>query len=267
MDKINFFKTLFTDPFSVLKDGVMAQTEKNFKKVVKSNYNLEQLPTIDFLDLFPGINDNVNNYSFLSGTSLVTDMLLLKNLARAFEGCVYLEIGSWRGESISNVSEVAKECISITLSAEEMRALGISEDFIKCHGIFSKGIKNITTFEHNSQTFDFSKLNKKFDLIFIDGDHSYKGVLNDTKKVFSLRKNEKSIIVWHDYGTNTEEVRHSVLKAILDGIPKEKHHNLYHVSNTLCAIYIEGKSFNTKFTKFPSMPDKKFSLLIKGDRI
>lgn len=98
-------------------------------------------------------------------------------------------------------------------------------------------------------------------------DHSYEGVLNDSKKVFSLRKNEKSIIVWHDYGSSTEIVRHTTLKAILDGIPKDKHHNLYHVSNTMCAIYIEKIDLLTYYTKFPSFPNKVFSLKIRAKKL
>lgn len=234
---------------------------------MKSKFNIEQLPTINILDLLPGFNEIIDNYTFLNGTSLIIDIMLLKALARTFNHCEYLEIGSWRGESISNVADVAKNCTAITFSEEEMRALNLSEDFIRVHGIFSKNRKNIVTFKNNSQTFDFSKLDKTFDLIFIDGDHSYEGVLKDSRSVFPLRKNKNSIIVWHDYGLNTEQVRSSVLNGILDGIPKEKHHNLFHVSNTLCAIYIEGTQFHLEQTKFPSYPNKKFKIHLEAKNI
>lgn len=85
--------------------------------------------------------------------------------------------------------------------------------------------------------------------------------------MFSLRKNSQSIIVWHDYGFHTENTRYTTLKGILDGIPEEKHKNLYHVSNTMCAVYIENLELPTQFTKFPSFPDKKFSIRIKGEKM
>src|SRR5690606_20830304 len=123
------------------------------------------------------------------------DILMLKSLAKRFDECSFLEIGSFRGESLAGVADIAKDCTSITLSDEEMRAFNLGEDFIKVHGLFSKNKENITTYRGNSLTFNFEALNKKFDLIFVDGDHSYNGVMQDTKNVFKLLKNENSIIV------------------------------------------------------------------------
>ena len=91
--------------------------------------------------------------------------------------------------------------------------------------------------------------------------------MSDSKKVFLLREDEGSVIVWHDYGFNTEDVRYSTLNGILDGIPVEKPKNLFHVSNTMCAIYMENKQFGTKFTKFPSAPNKKFSVQLKAEKM
>jgi hypothetical protein len=204
---------------------------------------------------------------FLVGTSLITDLILLKSLARRFENCAYLEIGSWRGESLVNISDVTLDCTSITLSKAEMKALNFSDEFIKAHGFYSNNIETITKIEHDSHTYDFNQLNKSFDLIFVDGDHSYEGVLNDSRKVFPLRKNDRSIIVWHDYGLDTENVRHSTLKAILDGIPKDKHKNLYHISKTMCAVYIEDLNIPTFPTRFPSYPNKRFLLKVVAERL
>ena len=267
MDKKLGLKLLFKSPFSVIMGGLRAQENEFYKGKLNAEYGITQLPTINLLDLFPDLDEELNFYSFLGGTSLVTDLILLKSLARRYDNCSYLEIGSWRGESISNVRDVTNDVTSLTLSSEEMKAMNFGDDFIKVHGVFSNHISDITKIEKNSLTFDFKELNKKFDLTFVDGDHSYKGVLNDSKKVFPLRKDEKSIIVWHDYGFNTEDVRYTTLKAILDGIPKEKHGNLYHVSNTMCAIYIEDATFKTTQIKFPTFPDKIFSLKLKATKL
>lgn len=267
MNKKLGIKLLLQNPLAVLKEGMKVREQHYFKKKIISEYNIEQLPTINILDLFPNLDEEIDSYSFLNGTSLITDMILLKSLAKKIDSCAYLEIGSWRGESLVNVSNVTDDCTSLTLSSDEMKQLNFGDEFIKVHGLFSNHISTIKKIEANSQTYDFNQLNKKFDLIFIDGDHSYQGVLNDSKKVFPLRKNSKSIIVWHDYGFHTEDTRYTTLKAILDGIPKDKHKNLYHVSNTMCAVYMEGIELPTEFTKFPSFPDKKFSLKIKGEKI
>jgi hypothetical protein len=267
MKKIEILSLLLKNPFTILKKGLLALQEDQFKKSLVFKYNRSQLPTIDLLELFPGFEEELTTYSFLEGTSLITDIMLLKKLAKSFPDCKYLEIGSWRGESIKNISEVASHCTSVTLSPDEMKTMNISDDFIRAHGVFSRNLNNCNEILHNSHTFDFKSLGQKFDLIFIDGDHSYNGVLNDTKKTFSLRKDTTSVIVWHDYGVSTETVRPSVLKAILDGIPAEKHKNLYHVSNTLCAVYIEDRSFSTFLTKFPTFPNKKFKVQVKAERV
>ena len=267
MKKADKLKLLLSHPLKILNVGLNLYKEESYRSKIKSDFNLEQLPTIDICDLLQDFNESVNNYTFLDGTSLLSDIMLLKSLARRFDNCAYLEIGSWRGESISNVYEVTKDCTSITLSDEEMREMKISEEFIKVHGIFSKNLENLKTIRHNSQTFDFSELNKEFDLIFIDGDHSYEGVLIDTRNTFKLRKDKNSIIVWHDYGNSTENVRPSVLAAILKGVPKEYHRNLYHVSNTLCAVYIENKEFSATLTRFPTVPDKYFDIKINTKKM
>lgn len=235
------------------------ETEK--KDYVITRYGYEYgLPTIDLLDLFSNFEETVEPYSVLDGTSLPIDLALLKALARKYDHCRYLEIGTWRGESVANVAGIADECVSIDLPEEEMRQLGRSNKFIANIRFFSKSFKNIRCINHDSHTFDFLTLGK-FDLIFIDGDHSYESVKIDTQNAFKSLRDSNSVIVWHDYGFSPEKIRWSVLAGILDGCPEEERNNLYHISNTLCAIYINGK-FKTTFVTFPQTPNKSFTIKI-----
>lgn len=266
MNKKDGLRILLMHPIGVIMDGIRKQEQDYYRKKVLKNYGISQLPTIDLLELFPNFEETVSPYSFLTGTSLITDIALLKMLARYFENGSYLEIGSWRGESIANVSDIMSDCVSVTLSEKEMRDKKFSEDFIKVHGIYTKGI-NYRQIGHDSKTFDFCTLNKKFDLIFIDGDHSYEGILNDTKKVLPLLKNDNSIIVWHDYANGTEDVRYTTLKAILDGVPRDKQKYLFHVSNTICAVYLKKENIRTTYTKFPSFPNKKFTIHLTAEKL
>lgn len=267
MNKKLGVKVFFQNPIAVIMQGLRGREQDYYKRKIKTQYNVEKLPSIDILDLFPNLDESIESYSFLNGTSLITDLILLKSLAKKFDNCAYLEIGSWRGESLVNVASVSDDITSLTLSESEMRSFNFGEEFIKVHGAYSNELTNVKKVEHDSHKFDFKSLNKKFDLIFVDGDHSYEGVLNDTKKVFEILKDEKSIIVWHDYGFNTEDVRHNTLKGILDGIPQDKHKNLYHVSNTMCAVYIENCDLPKSFTNFPTYPNKKFSLNLKAEKM
>jgi hypothetical protein len=253
---------LLLNPKKIIRYGFVKFEEEEHEKVCFTKYGVAQIPTID-LNKFANMDGEViEPFSFLDGTSMITDIVLLKSLARKFEKCNYLEIGSWRGESIANVASVAEKCTSVTLSELEMRDMNLGQKFIDSHGLFSKNIPNIITHKANSHHFDFNSMNEKFDLIFVDGDHTFAGVLNDTKKVFDLRRDSNSFIVWHDYGYGAETVRYSVLNAILEGIPKDKHKHLYHVSNTMSAIYCEQKVDEIYLTDFPTKPNKTFSVKV-----
>jgi len=208
------------------------------KQEVSEKYNgLESLPHLP-LDQVTGTSEmSIKPFAFGDGGSLPTDLALLKALAEKFPRCSYFEIGTWRGESAANVASVSYECFTMDLPDAEKRDLGYNEEYISQHAVLSKHLPNVTHLKANSRHFDFSSLNQKFDLVFIDGDHHYESVLNDTLKVFKHLIHNDSIVVWHDYAYNPEKVRYEVMAAILDGCPAEFHKNLYHVDNTMCAVY------------------------------
>lgn len=241
--------------------------EEYNRDYIIERYGLEYgLPTIDFLDIFPKFDEIIDPFSFLEGGSLITDLVLLKLLARRYDPCRYLEIGTWRGESVANVASIADECYTVSFSEEEMRKENFPNRSILVHSYFSKDLNNVTHIGHDSRTFDFTTINKKFDLLFLDGDHSYESVKIDTRNAFQLLRDSRSMIVWHDYGVSPETVRWSVLAGIMDGCPKEKLKNLYHVSNTMCAIYTNER-FETTITEYPQIPNKKFTVRLSAIRL
>ncbi|MBO2008361.1 class I SAM-dependent methyltransferase [Hymenobacter negativus] len=179
----------------------------------------------------------VRPFAFREGGSLPTDLLLLRAMARRVPGCRYLEIGTWRGESAANVAEVAAEVLTLNLSDEEIRALGLPERYISLHGFFSKPLPNVRHLHGNSATYDFASLNGPFDVIFIDGDHRYEAVLTDTRRVFEHLVGPATTVVWHDASRQPGEPRWEVLAGLLDGLPAAATGQLVQVENTLCALY------------------------------
>jgi predicted O-methyltransferase YrrM len=254
---------LFENPRLI---NLIMDSESHWKKYLKKHHNnLLQLPTADISQLIENSSE-LNHYTFLGGGSLPTDIALLKSLSKKIPNCSYFEIGTWRGESVINVSETAKECFTLNLSKDDILAEGLPEKYADLHGILSKQRDNITHLFGNTLNYDFSVLGKKFDLIFIDGNHKYEFVKNDTEKVFSHLVHKDSIVVWHDYAANPEKTRYDVLAGILDGLPKEKQANLYHVSNSLCAIYYPN-GLESKSIDFPIVPKKLFKVIIHSKEI
>jgi predicted O-methyltransferase YrrM len=252
---------LIRHPSSILR--VYADSDAHKKEVVRK-YKLEKgFPVVDIHELTGKIDETISPYSFLDGTSTPLDLVLLKCLSNKFPGGDYLEIGTWRGESVVNVAASGINCITFNLSTAELRRRNVDEKIIALQGFYSTHDTAIKHVYGDTGNFDFNSLNKKFDLIFIDGDHSFELVKNDTAKMFKLLKNENSVIVWHDYGTTPEDIRWEVLHGILKATPESLRKNLYRVSNTLCAIFIRG-NFKTYYSEFPETPRHNFSVHIKS---
>lgn len=199
----------------------------------------------------------------LDGGSLPTDLALLKTLAKGKKS--YFEIGTWRGESIWNIAKEIDDCTTLNLSKAEMEAMGWNKKYAELHGILSKKNQKILHLEGNTKTFDFAGLNKNYDLIFIDGDHSYEMVKHDTQQVFKHLVHDSSVVVWHDYAYNPEKIRYEVFKAILDGTPKEFHKNLYHPQNTMCAVFTK-ENYKTSNFESPKTPEVLFEVSLKSNQ-
>jgi predicted O-methyltransferase YrrM len=243
----------------VLLNRVLSEPDI-WREYVTREYGGEKgLSVIQMDQVFDGEMYDVGPITFLDGGSLPTDLALLRGLAGLFKDCSYFEIGTWRGESVANMARVAKECYTLNLSAEEMRKMGIRSKYMYLLGYFSKALDNVVHLSGNSLDFDFAALDKRFDIIFIDGDHHYESVRSDTEKAFKFLAHDGSVIVWHDYAFHPEKVRFEVLAGILDGTDPSLHSDLYHVSQTKCAILLK-KDLKGKFLDQPEEPDEYYEV-------
>jgi predicted O-methyltransferase YrrM len=234
--------------------------DRYWEKEVAKKYGFHHgLPVIRAEELFEDFSETIDPFAFLDGGSLPTDLALLKKLARRIPHCSYFEIGTWRGESVANVASVAEICYTLNLSAGEMKDMGFNQRYIDLHGHYSGNIPNIHHLEGNTLSFDFPSLNRKFDLIFIDGDHHFEMIKNDTEKVFRHLIHENSVVVWHDYARNPETIRFEVLAGILQGCQQVFHQQIFHIAHTLCAVYLPGQTGGERLD-VPVEPYGSFSI-------
>lgn len=235
--------------------------EERFKNQVVKNYGIKTgLPEVELETLGQNL-PVVEPFAFLDGGSLPTDLMLLNMLCSSAERNAYFEIGTWRGESVSNVAKHIETCYTLNQSTEEILQYKNGKEMVKQIGFYSKDLTNVNQLTGNSFEFDFSPYQSKMDVVFIDGDHSYEGVKNDTKQCFPLVKDDNSVIVWHDYGHNPGTTRWEVLQGILDGLPQSEHQYVYSVKNTICAIYTKQK-LNTSTPVVIDTPKSAFKIAI-----
>lgn len=88
----------------------------------------------------------------------------------------------------------------------------------------------ITQLLGDSGKFDFSPYYNSIDFIFIDGSHDYEYVLNDSEVALKLLREEKGVILWHDYRNGME-----VVKAIEAFKKRHPDLEIYHIRDTAFA--------------------------------
>lgn len=213
-----------------------------WKNRFEKRYGLNGVFPIVSIDQFlQTTTETIHPYSFAGGNSMISDLFLLKQLCRQFPQCKYFEIGTWRGESVANCHAVAAECTTMNLSKDKIRELTRDDKYADQHFIFSEQLEGVKHIFADSQKYDFSSIDQKYDVLFIDGGHRYKEVRSDSLNVFTNLIHDESIIVWHDIMDGSSEIRYEVMMAIADAIPSDLHSNLYFVESTKCGIYTTRK--------------------------
>ena len=176
--------------------------------------------------------------SFIHGGSGVLDYAFIATILKRFHCRTYMEIGSYIGASLNVAAEYCEKCYSLTAAEDSpyhmhecCRNWNIPDFSNRL--VYKDNIKQFSCID--SKTFDFSMLPGDVDCYFIDGDHSYEGVWQDTKNIFAHRKTD-SIVIWHDL----KYTGYVTALAIKQAIGKE-FANVYAVDNNICAVYIPEK--------------------------
>ena len=144
------------------------------------------------------LDDSLNTYPFLFPGEADYFIKLLQKLPNSPR---ILEIGTFRGLSSILFAKTRKDAKIITIDNHR----GIKRDNGDLLSSYEKvlnnfklaGVSNVTHIQVSSQDY---KPEGKFDLLFIDGDHSYKAASFDYKKYSPFVK-EGGLVIFHDYST------------------------------------------------------------------
>jgi predicted O-methyltransferase YrrM len=121
-------------------------------------------------------------------------------IARAMQPSKILEIGTFDGNTTLNLAANTSPDCRVT-------SLDVSTD-VGAQYKSSDLAHKIVGITDDSTRCDWSTLGGPFDLIFIDGCHTYEAARSDTRHAIDNLK-PGGLILWHDYGSI-----HSVAKAV-----------------------------------------------------
>jgi predicted O-methyltransferase YrrM len=141
------------------------------------------------------------------------ELLVLSALVAQSRPRAIFEIGTFEGRTTLNFAMNAPTSRVYTLdlppSQVDATALPIEHGERSCIQKPASGRKflgapaaeRIVQLFGDSATFDFRAYEGEMDFVFVDGSHADDYVLNDTEVAFRLLRQDRGVIVWHDYGS------------------------------------------------------------------
>jgi len=169
-------------------------------------------------EIFPGIEKIGVTIEKLYDRKIETsidayEIVILSAITKFLKAKNILEIGTWDGNTALNLAvNSPSDTLVTTLDLPPDFIKGISKTKLNTNrlnvterekvGIQYKNTtyeKKITQVYGDSAEINWNTLEGPFDLIFIDGCHTYSYVKSDTNNALKQLK-PKGVIVWHDYG-------------------------------------------------------------------
>lgn len=195
------------------------------KSRIREVYATQLFPMLSAISIPIGVIHQESHHANHTDMVYVCGMASVANARRIFE------FGTYRGQTTCGLASVCKDAQIYTLN------LPLNDDpryapYIGMYIARSPDRDRINQIFCDSRTFDTTPYCRSMDYIFIDGDHSYEGVKNDTEKALQLLK-PGGIIVWHDYAAKSP----GVLEYLAEFSQQRP---LFRLRKTCLAVYVDG---------------------------
>lgn len=188
------------------------------------------------------------------GSLNVIESIMLLKLMRVVDPTYIFEFGTYKGlttrlllENLPNKNIANERIFTLDLpSTEGISFQGDDEKVavdavnFKRKYLFSKNRHLVKQLLQDCLAFDETQFLKKFQFIFIDGNHALNYVKSDTVKAFAMLADSPSCIVWHDY----MNPQFPELTAYIEELATTK--KIYRIEDTMIAFHLTGKEVPTQ---------------------
>lgn len=224
---IQIVKILLKHPKRI--SGVISYSEM-FRDYCIEKYNMPNGPPLaGIFDIVDEVDISIDPFiSNFVGSDLMT-MAFMKSVAKQYDDCKFLEIGTYHGVTTQNMDEVTSG--------------GVTIDIIEHDRNLMKPSCRIERVIEDSRCIPWDSLGK-FSLIYVDGSHHYDTVKTDTESAFKCLA-PGGTILFDDITDKSKAYNHpwwlrwAVIAGVYDGCPEDKRDRLYLVSNMCNIIYTE----------------------------
>jgi len=233
---------------------------KSFLGVKTDSQSATKLPRVDLSAAVGNFNPEIKILEPVSATGNVTlhELFSLNFLVAACAPQVLFEIGTFDGRTTLNLaanSPPGARIFTLDLPASDLNKTKFAlEDYDRSlvekpqSGARFQGrpeAKKITQLLGDSARFDFSPYFNSVDFVFVDGSHAYDYALNDSRIALKLLRNQKGMIVWHDYGHDCWPGVARALEELSASAPEFK--DIRHIQDTTIAcLWLDARGFSAK---------------------
>lgn len=161
------------------------------------------------------------------------DQCCILHLVRRYRPARFLEIGTHRGMTTRTLAEKFPSMSITTVDPGDQippdrRPKNQTAEYLPAHevGILCRGKPNVRLILNEFARHPWN--DEKFEMIFIDGDHSFEAVLQDSKLALEL-VTKPGVIIWHDV-KNVKEVDLALQQLATPG-------DICHIHNTWIAYH------------------------------
>lgn len=225
------------------------ERHQKHRRTVEFARNLEasRIRELYLGELFAGIEKvsiPIGAVNELTGHPNKVDLLYVCAIARHRGAKDIFEFGTYLGRTTYHLTFASEGAHVTTLNLPPEA----DPRYAPYLGMYFRGTDRepfITQLYEDSRAFDVGPHRGRYDLVFVDGDHSYEAVENDTRKAFEMLK-PGGAILWHDYAPKSE----GLVRFFRDFTQTRV---LFRIKRTCVLLHLDGVDPMT-FTPHPLPP-------------